>query len=137
MIEANRAAQGEAWELGEDGPVKKIMLYQDGQKGVRSSPRFDDLRGRRVRIWSYEHGLYWRPESQGYTAVPGDAGLVEIVAQAIAALEAAGYAVVPVEPTAEMIATGVIECESYDSRYDDVGEAVRRIWRAMLEARPR
>jgi hypothetical protein len=184
--------------------VKKIRLYQDGQKGVRSSPRFDDLRGRRVRIWSYEHGLYWRPKAQGYTAVPGEAGewdfdtayhdvsccssdeqqiafevvgpdplespvsspyapsLIEIIAQGIkeaelvgstqaisvhclanriiAAIEASGRVVVPVEPTDEMMAAGDNEYEW--TRFDNGTFVATKtdpeaVWRAMVEARPR
>lgn len=42
--------------------------------GGRKSPIFQRLCMRTVRIWSGEHGAYWRSDSRGYTLDRFDAG---------------------------------------------------------------
>lgn len=44
------------------------------EKGIRCQ-KARDFRGRHVRIWSAEHGCYWRPEAAGYTQDKLEAGL--------------------------------------------------------------
>jgi hypothetical protein len=48
----------------------------------------------------------------------------------IAALDAAGYVVVPKEPTEEMRTSGI-------QAYDENGPSAAAIWRAMIEALPK
>ena len=54
---------------------------------------------------------------------------------ALAAIKAAGYVVVPVEPTKRQITLGYCVSEHMDSIGDDsVKEEMSRIYRAMIEA---
>jgi hypothetical protein len=41
------------------------------------------------------------------------------------------------EPTDEMVRVGCDMFQSYDARYEDIGDAVKRIWRAMRAAQPK
>ena len=55
---------GRRWEL--DPPDPHI-----GQDAISHLKKLGD----RVRIWSYEHGAWWRPNSMGYTTDVARAGL--------------------------------------------------------------
>jgi hypothetical protein len=62
----------------------------------------------------------------------------EAAREAIAALEAQGYAIVPVVPTEAMLSAGrLIELYTdFDEPGRDVGEAARDVWATMLKTRP-
>ena len=53
---------------------------------------------------------------------------------AIAALSAAGYVIVPVEPTEAMCDAGAPEVASFDSRYSQGHDYARDCWEAMIRA---
>jgi len=44
---------------------------------VLQSPLVERVANDRVKIWSFEHDAWWRPDSRGYTTQEADAGLYE------------------------------------------------------------
>ena len=58
----------------------------------------------------------------------------ELAQAANDALESAGYAIVPVEPTEKMIEEGEAELIAFDRRFDTFQDGAKDIFRAMLQA---
>ena len=68
-----------------------------------------------------------------------DTGMTEanvnpMVRNIFTALESAGYAIVPVEPTEKMIEEGEAELIAFDRRFDTFQDGAKDIFRAMLQA---
>jgi hypothetical protein len=55
----------------------RLTLNGINRKGPQQTVAYWLLVGEKVRIWSREHQMYWRPNAQGYTGEPSAAGVYD------------------------------------------------------------